>query len=104
MVVGGVSKGHPVDERFEGKTDLLNTVMHDARFQLPTRVPCREYLRGAKHHGAMSLFREMAQGFSPMLRGSMMVHISEKLMYGVYYFTDAPNGFVIDAAQRLYGE
>ena len=77
--------------------------MHEARFPLPLRVLCREYLRGAKHHDAISLFREMAQGFSPMLRGSMMVHISEKLMNSVYYFADAPDGFVIDAAQRLYG-
>merc|ERR1719329_1197110 len=91
----------PVEDKFETNTDLLNSTMREAR--VPRNIQCvyREYLREAKRHDASDLFRDLAHGFSPLLRGYLMVHISEKWISNVYYFRDAPPPAIVEVAERL---
>ena len=101
-IIGSVcsilSCGDPVEEKFEASTDLLNNVMREAR--VPPRL-CqvfREYLREAKQHNANSQFRVLAQHFSPQLRGYLLIHMSERWISNVAYFSEAPHAMIIDVA------
>ena len=89
-----LSCGDPVEEKFEASTDLLNNVMREAR--VPPRL-C-EYLREAKQHNANSQFRVLAQRFSPQLRGYLLIHMSERWISNVAYFSEAPHSMIIDVA------
>jgi len=91
-----LSNVHPVQEAFETNTDLLNMMMNDVDIPPDKRQRFREYLREAKSRDAMSMFRNVAQSFSPELRGELMMHISESWIRGVYYFANAPRHFILD--------
>ena len=84
-IIGSVcsilSNGDPVEEKFEASTDLLNNVMKEARVPPRLRQVFREYLREAKQHNANSQFRVLAQGFSPQLRGYLLIHMSERWIF-----------------------
>merc|ERR1719329_326097 len=93
--------GDPVEEKFESSTDLLNSAMREAR--VPRNIQCvyREYLRECKTHDSSMQFRNLAQGFSPLLRGYLMVHISEKWLSKIYYFRDAPPSAMVEVSEKL---
>lgn len=49
----------------------------------------------------MTWFRDLAQGFSPQLRGYLMIHMSERWISSVPYFRGAPHALIIDVAEAV---
>ena len=68
-----------------GYSDLLNIVMLDTCMPISLQHISMEYLREAKYHTSMSLFRDLAQSFSPQLRGTMMMSMAKNLIHKVPY-------------------
>lgn len=96
-----LSNADPIEEKFEESTDLLNLVMRETRVPIRLRQLFREYLREAKAHDSMRLFKGLSQDFSPLLRGHLMLHMSVRWVSNVYYFKSAPQGFIVDVAEQL---
>merc|ERR1719450_582172 len=76
-------------------------MMREANVPLQNRQNYREYLREAKVHDQRSQFHEVAQRFSPLLRGHLMLHISQRLIQQAYYFKNAPELVIMDVADGL---
>merc|ERR1719401_2363259 len=95
---------HPVETAFEANTDLLNVMMHEAQVPKRRRLGYREYLREAKVRDRWDQFQELADRFSPLLKGQLMLHISRGCMERVYYFQRAPSSFLMEIASCLQNQ
>ena len=104
-VIGSVcsilSNGIEIEEAFEASTDLLNDVMKNAN--VPKRIGqvFLKYLREAKKHKASCQFRGLAKGFSPQLKGYLMIHMSERWITNMSYFKNAPHECIMEAVQAF---
>mmetsp|Transcript_88637 Transcript_88637/g.247995 ORF Transcript_88637/g.247995 Transcript_88637/m.247995 type:complete len:688 (+) Transcript_88637:95-2158(+) len=87
---GVMANGDPVESNFESNMDLLNLMMSEARVPVQKRQLYREYLREAKVYDQQTHFREIAQGFSPMLKGSLLTHVSSVSSMSIFYLKNAP--------------
>lgn len=96
-----LTKADPIKENFESSSDLLNVKMHESDVPQGMRQLFREYLREAKRYNEMKLFRDLADAFSPLLRGHLLLHMSENWISSIYYFNLAPQMLVIDIAEKL---
>jgi len=90
-----------VEQNFEQNTDLLNVMMKTASVPWRERQKYREFLRVAKVQDARLQFVDVAQNFSPILRGALLLHISRKRIEQAYYFRKATELVIMEVANGL---
>ena len=61
----------------------MNLAMRDTCMPISLQQMYLEYLREAKHHTSVFLFRDLAQSFSPQLRGTMMMSMAKNWIHNV---------------------
>jgi len=88
---GVMANGDPVEANFESNMDLLNIMMTEAHVPVQKRQLYREYLREAKVYDQQTHFREIAKGFSPMLKGTLLTHVSSASATSISYLKSAPD-------------
>mmetsp|Transcript_38396 Transcript_38396/g.123462 ORF Transcript_38396/g.123462 Transcript_38396/m.123462 type:complete len:713 (+) Transcript_38396:121-2259(+) len=98
---GIISNIDPVEGNFEINTDLLNVMMREANVDKDRRQHYREYLREAKAYDTMGHFRDVAQKFSPQLKGELLLHVSSNWAETVWYLKKAPDSLVMDLCEIL---
>ncbi len=67
------------------------------------RTRCARRPRGpakvhVDHHNSVNVGRILAQCSSPQLRGYLLIHMSERWISNVAYFSEAPHSMIIDVA------
>ena len=60
-------------------------VMKDTCMPISLQQVSLDYRREAKHCTSTSLFRDLAQSFSPQLRGTMMMSMAKNWIHNVPY-------------------
>lgn len=96
-----ISNGNPVEAHFEASTDLLNAALANAHVPAHERPVYREYLREAKAYHHRLHFTKVADQFSPLLRSSLLLHVSKANLQSVRYLREAPEVVLQDIASRL---
>mmetsp|Transcript_125298 Transcript_125298/g.350873 ORF Transcript_125298/g.350873 Transcript_125298/m.350873 type:complete len:695 (+) Transcript_125298:126-2210(+) len=88
-IIGGtcavLAKGDPVQDNFETNTDLLNVMMTECGMPRSSQASYREYLREAKVYDTVGHFRQLAQQFSPALKGKLLLQVSRQWVEKVPY-------------------
>jgi len=93
-----IANGNPVEANFETNADLLNHMMTEARVPPWQRSLFRGYLREAKTRDTLLQFREVANRFSPVLKGQLLMHVSEHWIEKIYYLRLAPAQCLMEIA------
>lgn len=96
-----VAYANPVQAHFENATDLLNRVLDEAGVEKSRRQVFREYLREAKLHKAATHFRDVANCFSPHLKGELLLHVTSKWHERVWYLKGAPEHFIMALCDKM---
>eukprot|EP00325_Prymnesiales_sp_UTEX-LB-985_P013617 CAMPEP_0174748476 /NCGR_PEP_ID=MMETSP1094-20130205/93561_1 /TAXON_ID=156173 /ORGANISM="Chrysochromulina brevifilum, Strain UTEX LB 985" /LENGTH=375 /DNA_ID=CAMNT_0015953519 /DNA_START=33 /DNA_END=1160 /DNA_ORIENTATION=+ len=97
-----MATGDPHTTRYKQQMDSLNDFLKDSSIPPWLGVKARQFLRNTRELTKKASYDELITGFSPGLRGAILLHMSHSIFSRVWYLAPCDSECLIQLAGQLH--